>query len=421
MTFKLAQLSDPHIGYSSTRHVDKQGINLRVRDGYKALAEAVTQMIAEGVDATLWPGDIFHVPEPKIRDIIFMQNQLRRLADAGIPCYLLAGNHDALDKASEIAASRVVHDPWRKIFSEHDPYVTHEIADGIVLHMLSHHLFSEQSDTMKKVAPKDGAVNILTAHGSVIDPFTQMKLHTEQSPREIVIPDFLLNSHNWDYTMLGHIHERGWVAKNPREEPKTGHKIYYDGSLIRRGFSDKEVPGGRGWTLWNIEPDGTMTHKFFTVAQRHQEDFRSIDAANLSASEITDLIVRNLQNSPGHGEGFDEVLAPMLRQQIFNLTPAKHQSLDWKTIEQNSNHAFQWALKTSIEAPPASNGEAQESENVAPSIESGDVTKLYDDWISNSSAMNKVVKEQKDRVTETGREFIRAGQDQVLGQEDGDD
>ena len=413
MVFKLGQLSDPHIGYASTRHTDKQGINLRVRDGYSALAEAVNQMIQEGVDAVLWPGDIFHVPEPKIRDIIFLQNQLRKLADSGIPSYLLAGNHDALDKASEIAASRVVDDPYRKIFSEYKPYVKHEIADGIVLHMLSHHLFSEQAETMLGVKPEEGAVNILTAHGSVVDPFTKMKLHTEQSPREIVIPDFLLNDHDWTYTLLGHIHERGWVGqKDPSKEPVKGHKIFYDGSLIRRGFSDKEVKHGRGWTMWTIQSDGTMDNpKFFTVKQRYQEDFRSIDALNLSAGDITDLIVKNLRDSPGHGGGFDEVNAPMLRQQIFNLTPAKHQSLDWKTIEQNSSHAFQWSLKASIDAPPAL---VTGAEGETATIESGDVIKLYEDWVERSEAMNKVAHEHKPLVLEQGRRFIRSGQDGVL-------
>lgn len=415
MVFKLAQLSDPHIGYASTRHTDKQGINLRVRDGYMALAEAVDQMIAEGVDAALFPGDIFHVPEPKIRDIIFMQNQLRKLADHGIPCYLLAGNHDALDKASEIAASRVVDDPYRKIFSEYKPYVTHEIADGIVLHMLSHHLFHEQAETMRGVKPSEGSINILTAHGSVVDPFTKMKLHTDQSPREVVIPDFLMNEYSWDYTLLGHIHERGWVGSKDSSKPPTkGHKIFYDGSTIRRGFSDKEVPLGRGWTMWSIEPDGTMNPTFFSVKQRHQEDFKAIDAANLSAGDITELILKNLRNSPGHGEGFSETEAPILRQQIFNLTPAKHQSLDWKTIEQNSLHAFQWSLKPSIDAPPAINTATGEELGEVHSIESGDIVKQYEDWVERSEALNKVASEHKPLVLDQGRRFIRSGQEGVL-------
>ncbi len=410
MSFKLGVLSDPHIGYASTRNVDKQGINLRVRDGYLALSEAVTQMIENEVDAALFPGDIFHVPEPKIRDIIFMQNQLRKLADAGIPCYLLSGNHDALDKASEIAASRVLDDPYRKIFSEYKPYTSHEITDGIVVHMISHHLFSDQAETMKGVKPIDGAINILSAHGSVVDPLTKMKLHTEQSPREIVIPDYVFSDQDWNYTILGHIHERGWVGSKDKKTDTSKKKVFYGGSTIRRGFSDKVVPLGKGWTMWTIEADGSMIPTFFNVTQRAQDDFKAIDAANLSAGDITELIIKNLRNSHGYENGFEESSAPILRQQVFNLDPAKHRSLDWKSIEANSNHALQWSLKASIDAPALDISETVDG--VA--AESGDIIKMYEDWIDKSDAMSKVIPDHKPLVLASGRKFIRSGQEGVL-------
>lgn len=411
MGFKLATFSDLHIGYASTRHADSQRINLRVRDGYKAAAQAIAQMIEQEVDAVLVPGDIFHVPEPKIRDIIFIQNQLRLLAAAGIAVYLLSGNHDSLDVAHEIAASRVLDDPLRKIHSEYAPYVTHEIADGILVHMLSHHLFSEQSDTMKKVVAEKGAINILSAHGSTIDPFTKMKLHTEQSPREIVIPDTLLKENEWDYVMLGHIHERGWVGSRDKKNDTAKRKIFYNGSLIRRGFSDKDVPLGKGWTLWDIEPNGKFTPKFFEIDQRAQEDFKTIDAQNLKSSDITELIVKNLSGSHGYGEGFLEESAPILRQQIVNLNPAKHQSLDWKTIEANSKHALQWSLKTTIDAPETT--EVVDGEKIVVT-ESGDIMKVYDDWVDKSEAITRVSKDHKGLVVDQGRKYIRSGQDGVL-------
>jgi len=411
VTFKLATFSDLHIGYASTRHVDSQHINLRVRDGYRATSEAITQMIEQEVDAVLVPGDIFHVPEPKIRDIIFIQNQLRRLAEVGIPVYLLSGNHDALDLASEIAASRVLDDPLRKIHSEYAPYVTHEIADGILVHMLSHHLFSEQEETMKKVISEKGAINILSAHGSTIDPLTKMKLHTEQSPREIVIPDKIIKDNDWDYVMLGHIHERGWVGSKDKKNDTAKRKIFYNGSLIRRGFSDKEVPLGKGWTMWEIGSDSSFTPTFFEVTQRAQTDFKSIDAQNLSSADITELIIKNLRNSHAYGEGFLEESAPILRQQVYNLNPAKHQGLDWKAIEANSKHAFQWSLKTMVDAPET----AIETESgVTSTTESGDIMRTYDDWVNKSEALTRVMKEHKPLVVEQGRKFIRSGQEGVL-------
>lgn len=410
MTFKLALVSDLHIGYASTRIVDEQKVNLRVGDGYRALADIVTQIIEQAADAVLVPGDTFHTPEPRVRDIVYAQNQFRRFYDAGIPVYILAGNHDALDIASEIAASRVLHDPLRKIFSHVEPYVQYEIADGINVHMVSHHLYNDQADTFKNVKPHEGAINIFSTHGSVIDPLLQIKLHTEQSPREIVIPNSLLNEKGWSYSMLGHIHERGWIGSKDKKTDTSNTRVFYSGSVLRRGFSDKDVPLGKGWTMWTIEPNGTFTPEFFMTKERPQSDFRTIDAANLKAPEITDLIIRNLKSSHGYGEELNFIEAPILRQRVINLAPAKHQSLDWKSISANSTHAMQWSLKTATMGDAESDKAASEGR---PS-ENADILRVYEDWVEKSEAITRVSKEHKSMVVSQGRKLIESGRDGVL-------
>lgn len=410
MTFKLGAVSDLHIGYSSTRLTDGQRINLRVADGYRALQEVITQMIEQEVDAVIVPGDTFHTPEPKIRDIVFAQNQFRRLAEAGIPTYILAGNHDALDIAAEVAASRVLHDPFRKIYSHVEPYVEYEIADGINIHMVSHHLYVDQAATMKNIKPHSGAINIFSTHGSVIDPLLKLKLHTEQSPREVVIPDGLLKDKGWDYTILGHIHERGWIGSKDKKTDTSNTKVFYCGSTLRRGFSDKVVPLGRGWTLWNIEPDGTFTPEFFEIWQRPQEDFKVIDAANLTSNEITELIIKNLKGTHGFGEAINYVEAPILRQRVINLAPAKHQALDWKSISDHSKHSMQWSLKTITKEEIAK----EDPEKIATGLENADILKVYEDWVDKSDAITKVSKDHKPTVINQGRKFIENGRDGVL-------
>lgn len=414
---KIATFSDCHLGYSSTRRTDQQGINLRVRDGYQALQTIVSEIIQEGVDAVIVPGDTFHVPEPKVRDIVFAQNQFRRFALANIPVYILAGNHDALDLAHEIAASRVLHDPDRKIFSHVEPYVQYEIVDGINLHMISHHLYSEQEETMKNIKPVDGELNILSTHGSVIDPLLMMKLHTEQSPREIVIPDFLLNDHNWSYSLLGHIHERGWVGSKDKVTDTFNKKIFYNGSLIRRGFSDKDVPLGKGWTLWDIDSDGSFTPTFKTLVQRRQFDFNPIDAKENTASEITEIILNNLEKThlPEIGVEFDEKSAPILRQKVFGMTPSKYSALDWKTIEQQSRHAMLWGIKVTTEDESVE--ELLGTSSDKPSIESGDVIKVYDDWIEKSLTLPKVEESLRELVTLQARKYVKSGQEATLSDE----
>lgn len=409
--FKLAHLSDLHAGYKTTRLTNSQGINLREADGYLALAQVVSELIENRVDAAVICGDIFHIPNPDVRAVIFVQNQLRRLWKARIPVYMLAGNHDTNDVRADIAASRILHDPARKLYSHVEPYVHYEIAPGINLHMVSHHMYSEQSATMASIKPIDGDVNIFSTHGSCIDPILKEKLHTEQSPREIVIPDALLNDHDWSYVMLGHIHERGWVGSKDGKTDTAKKKIYYNGSLVRRGFSDKDCALGRGWTLWEISPDGKFSATPKVVAQRPQVDFATIDAKGKSAKEISDEIVGHLRASQANGTEFDSATAPILRQRVVGIEQVKHSALDWNSINQNAAHALSWGIKVI----PAEITSGEETVKIDESLFDGsDVVKIYDDWAANSSTLDKVDEQIRDQVKSQARGFVELGQEVML-------
>lgn len=408
--FKIAHLSDLHLGYKSTRLTNTQGINLREADGYVAFSTAITEIIAENVDAVVVSGDIFHIPTPDIRAILFAQNQFRRFWQAGIPVYLLAGNHDTNDVKADIAASRLLHDPSRKIFSHVEPYVAHEIGDGITLHMVSHHMYSEQADTMKQIQPHDG-INIFATHGSCIDPLLKEKLHTEQSPREIVIPDFLFEDYDWDYAFLGHIHERGWVGSRDGKTDTAKKKVYYNGSLVRRGFSDKECKLGRGWTLWTIASDGTFKNDSRRLPQRPQQDFPLIDCKKKTAKQISDIIVQHLKASQVKGTEFDAKIAPLLRQRVTNMEPAVYSALDWNAINQNAQHAMLWGVKMVTKAEVVKKDPTVGGVN---SFDGTDVVKVYDEWISTSGALAKTDDTLKDIAKDQARKFVEAGQEVAL-------
>lgn len=410
-TFKLAHLSDIHAGYKTERQTNAQGINLREADGYIALGQIVTEVIQSEADAAVVCGDTFHIPNPDVRAIIFVQNQLRRLWKAGIPVYMLAGNHDTNDVREDIAASRILHDPARKLYSHVEPYVAHEIAPGINLHMVSHHMYAEQADTMKLIKPVEGEINIFSTHGSCIDPLLKEKLHTEQSPREIVIPDSLFNDYEWNYALLGHIHERGWVGSKDGKSDTSGRKVYYNGSIVRRGFSDKECKLGRGWTLWNISPDGTFKPEHKVVAQRPQTEFKIIDAKDKSPRELSDMIVKNLKASQVNGEEFDSRVAPILRQKLKNIEASKYSSLDWSSIEKNSRHALTWKLIPILDEKISIDSDEEIEENI---FDGSDVVKIYDEWTEKSTTLDKVEDNIRELVVDQARGFVELGQEVTL-------
>lgn len=411
--YTIAHLSDIHAGYHSGAKNNAQGINLREADGYLALSQMITEIIQEKVNAVVIAGDTFHSPKPTPNAIIFVQNQLRRLAKAGIRVYILAGNHDTVDVKADIAASRILHDPARGIYSHVEPYVQHEIGDGIFLHLVSHHLYSEQGSTMEKITPVEGQINIFSTHGSCIDPLLKLKLHTNQSPREIVIPDHLLVDKNWSYTLLGHIHERGYPGSKDGVHDTLSRRVYYNGSLIRRGFSDAEVPLGRGWTLWNVDSDGTFTPDYRMIPQRPQYDFL-LDAKGMSSGDISEAVVKNLLSTQVNGENFDAATAPMVRQRLKNISPATHSALDWATINASARHTLEWKPKVISQI-------SEDEDEIGARItgnetlgDSSDVVSLYDDWVKDSQAMEQTPENLRESVETQTRRFVELGQEVTL-------
>mgnify|MGYP001077503666 CR=1 FL=1 len=412
--FVLAQCSDLHLNYKATRRVNAQGVNIREVDGYLAFAKIVSEIIEERCDAALFCGDTFHTPTPSMRAIVFAQNQFRRLANAGVKVYILSGNHDVMDEISNIAASRVLHDPDRGIYSHAEPYVHHEIGDGIHIHMVSHHMYSAQAETMNLVKPIESEINIFSTHGSCIDPLLKEKLHTNQSPREIVIPEFLLSDQDWSYTLLGHIHERGWVGSRDKKTDTANKKIYYNGSLIRRGFSDKQVPLGCGWTKWTIGSDGIFKADPKTVPQRPQRDFTPIKTEDLTAAEITEKIIENLKTTQIHGTEFNPKIAPILRQQILNITPAKFASLNWNAIHQNSEHALQWAISQVKKTEESESNSVSTEVDVDSVLNGGDIVQIYDNWIKKSELLKDMKDDDLETITAQAKKYLKLGQETTL-------
>ena len=409
----IAHLSDLHLGYSSSNcKLNPQGVRWREADGYMAWIREIKDIINDGtVDVVLIAGDVFHTPTPSILAVKQAQKGVRILANAGIPVVILTGNHDTSDVRSELAATALLNDPDHGVYSHYEPYATYDVNDDVRLHLISHHLYKEQASTWDKVKPTNGKINIFSTHGSMIDPLTKLAMHTDSSPREVIIPDEIVNNPGWDYRLLGHIHERGFVGSSDDGKSDTSHlKTYYNGSLIRRGFSDGETPLGRGWTKWTVQPDGLLLPEFHTVAQRPQEDLPVINALDLSAADITDIAYDHVSNAV---EGIKSPFtAPILRQRVVNITPEKRKAVDQAMLSKLAAPALSWQLSMkTIQDEPADEDDVV-SNSIDPS--NGGVKKQFEDWLTNNDAYEKVNESIRDSVRASMENFIRMGQEAVL-------
>lgn len=413
-SYNYAFFADSHLGYSYTTAVDGTGVNLRVRDGYAALHEIVSQVIESDIPihGVIHGGDLFHTSTPSMRDIATAQHYLRLLSKHDIPFYGLAGNHDASDDRSMLPSVAVVDDPDRKIHALWKPYQKYEIADGILLHSVAHHGLAENAP---EIEPDPSSINIFTTHGAALDPKNATLMNCMDSPREQIIPPELVLSDLFAVRLLGHYHSRYPVGG---EELNT----WYAGSSLRRGFSD--APGPRGWLLVQVFPDGSTKITARDIFQRPQYDFTTIDALDLTGEEVQERILANIRSTVNEGDdktkSLDLVNAPILRQRVVNTTRAKREGVDRAFLAMEAKHALKWQLEfmrpdTRVLTPsettePHSHDAPEEQVEESPSLRNTAIIDLgsqYLSWAHNSKTIAGLLPEQRPRVGEEAHRHIK--------------
>lgn len=417
-TFNIAFTADWHLGYSAYQFTDEKGINLRVKDGEKALNEIVNQIIQSPVPihAMIHGGDIFHYSHPQIRDIFMFQYYMRQLAAKGIPFYGLAGNHDASDNRAHMPAVAAVDDPDKGIHALWTPHQKYQLADGIALHSVGHHGLS--AEDAPKITPEQDMVNIFTTHGAALDPKNATLMNCKDSPREQIIPPEMIIDDNFAIRLLGHYHSR---------YPVGGKLLntWYAGSTVRRGFSDE--PGDRGWLLVKVHPDGKIDIEFKNISQRPQYDLKVIDAEGMSSADVQDILIAQIlaTDVDSSSDAFDEANAPIVRQKIINAPRSLRAGIDKRHIASLTRNMLHWDLNFSMpefKAPVKTdeNGDIieltpEEKAEQSPSlarVASGqnNTVDFFNTWVSDSKTLSGIPDERRQAVKDRARHHLESVQ-----------
>lgn len=403
--FGIAFFSDTHLGYYAHHHTNAEGVNLREIDGEQALYEIATSIIADpNVNVVLHGGDFFHTPYISNRSADRMKQTLNMFARHGIPTLGQAGNHDASDVIRDVSPVALLNDPYRKIYALHKPYQTYRIHDDIYLHAVAHHgLKAEDTPTVK---PIPGAINIFSTHGAAVDPKNATLMKCEDSVREQFIPPEMLIDDNFAAKLLGHYHERYAVGGGQ-------FNTWYAGSSIRRGFSDNE--GARGWMLVKVFADGTIEVENRNIHQRPQHDFKTIDAAGMTASEVQQLIEENINSIIDPSDDvFDELNAPIVRQRVKNMTRAKRSGIDRKRLAMMGRNMLHWDPSFSVpEMIEQDTTVAVDKTNPSLAKNSGSAgaVEFFDNWVENSNTLSQLSGDTRKKVQKTARTHLETAEE----------
>ncbi len=250
---QILHFSDTHLGFQAFDQVNAQGINTREQDVYDAFSHTVDRILALKPDAVIHSGDFFHRPSPSNRALTFGLEQLRRICDARIPVFIIAGNHETPKTVYTSPILRAFRslNCIHPFFGEAWEYAE---LDGVAIHGVPHINDNRiLQDELSRLEPVEGKFNILMLHTSLGKRFL-MEEYGEQ-----IFPEmFEEKLTGFQYLALGHWHNRQKIDLHPN--------AWYCGSIER--LSDTEIGAEKGFMLLDIAADGSCKTHFEAIPTR---------------------------------------------------------------------------------------------------------------------------------------------------------
>jgi len=234
---RFLHLSDTHLGYH------QYGLQERVKDFFDVFNEAVDVAIQKKVDFVIHTGDFFHSSRPSNQIILHGMEILKRLKDAGIPIFVISGNHDRGSQVRDVSPLKILQ-----------PLGLNLIDSGVLEHegIFFGGLKYISKAGLRQIDFKQVLEKLLEKMG---EGFRILMLHQEFQP---YFPDSKLNMfrdlpEGFDYVGVGHYH----VAQTP--SLINGATVVYPGSTEFTAYNEKEEEKGKGFYIVEAEGDELKT------------------------------------------------------------------------------------------------------------------------------------------------------------------
>ena len=295
---KVLHFSDLHIGVESYGRLDPQtGLSTRLADFLRTYDQVLDYAIQEAVDLVLFCGDAYKSRDPSQTHQRAFARGISRLVNAGVPAFLVVGNHDlptTRGRASALDIFPTLRIPGVTVGDRVQAYTVQtrsgplqivalpwirrgEFTSGEQLRARSieevNRAIEERLSQLVRQATEDldpDIPAILAGHCTVAGAVTS----SEQSMmlgRDHVLLQSSLTLPAFDYVALGHIHRRQVLGDNP--------PIVYSGSLERVDFGEEKDT--KGFYLVDLDPTQSRGHRLQEYA------FQPVDARAFLTIPVT--------------------------------------------------------------------------------------------------------------------------------------
>jgi exonuclease SbcD len=256
---RILHFSDLHIGVENYGRYDPvTGLSTRLGDFLDSLDEVVEFALSQDVDLVLLAGDAYKGRDPSQTHQREFAKRLQRLSSAGIPVFLLIGNHDlpnANSRANAVEIFPTLQVPNVYIGDDLNTYaistrsgplqivavpwprrgrmLTREDSRGLTIEEVRTEIESRMTSAIQdRVSQLDPNVPAILAGHVTINGATVGTERSMMLGNDHVLLASAVHRPELEYVALGHIHKHQVL----RREPPI---VAYSGSLQRVDFSEE--------------------------------------------------------------------------------------------------------------------------------------------------------------------------------------
>ncbi|MBT5058520.1 MAG: hypothetical protein HOM68_18410 [Gemmatimonadetes bacterium] len=310
---RILLLADTHIGFDLPRRTRVT----RRRRGHDFLANfrlALTPALRREVDFVVHGGDLLFRSIVPPSTVEMAMEPLVEVAEAGIPVYLVPGNHER----SKIPAHLWANNPLIHVFDQPRTFF-HEVGERSIaisgfpyVRDVRQHFTSLIDATGHRADSAD--VAILCMHQAVEGARVGGSDFTFRNGKDVVrggdIPGSL------DAIFTGHIH-RAQVLRRDLQRNILAAPVIYPGSVERTSWAEQDEP--KGYVIVTIGESETATD------HRRVTDHRSLEWVQLPARPMVDVHVQ----SATHRETVESSLQSQLARLPKNAIVRVHLQGEW--------------------------------------------------------------------------------------------
>jgi len=281
---KMLHLADLHIGMENYGRLDPaSGMHTRLIDYLDRLDEAIEYGLTEGADAVLIAGDVYKNRTPNPTHQREFARRILRLRRAGLPIFILVGNHDVSPAAgrahsieifdtlalegvtiAERAGLHMIETRAGPLQILALPWITrHNLLTKEDLRLASfleiETLLMERIENFLRTTAEaldPDIPTVLTIHGT-IDGATVGAERQIMLGKDLVLPKSFVAVPGVDYVAMGHIHKHQSLGNHP--------PVVYPGSIERIDFGEEHED--KGCVLVELEK-GATSWQFHKLAAR---------------------------------------------------------------------------------------------------------------------------------------------------------